>query len=211
MYQVAADVLPDPYYETNWLNASFLGLVHGNEWVYSAKFSSNAAAAARLLVLDGIKMGATVKLDGELLGRATDQFRRYVFPLPSELAAAHRRHTLEIVFTPNISCAGRWMACSGNADWAPYTFTYQRDPGIKGPMAIMSKGIWKSVYIAAIDSVAIEHVVPHTMYRGEYPVVPLVDGNHAGFNVHARVHLYSTQRTNATITARGEWGETVTM
>ena len=81
--------------------------------------------SSALLVFSGVKMGARVMLDGEPLGNTTDQFLRYVFPV--QLGAAGSRHRLQVVFEPDIACAGRWMACSGGWDWAPYSNRGQAD------------------------------------------------------------------------------------
>lgn len=55
----------------------------------------------------------------------------------------------------------------------------------------MSKGIWKSVYLALDEprGACISHVVPAITYRGEYPTHRLVDGAHAGFSVSVRIHM----------------------
>merc|ERR1719434_206986 len=105
-------------------------------------------------------MGAKVILDDKQIGIVTDQFLRYTFQITPGF------HHLSLVFETAIDCDGRWMSCTGGWDWAPYTNTAQ--DGIP----TFSKGIWKSVYLAQIASVAaaITHVVPQIKYAGDYPV-----------------------------------------
>eukprot|EP00035_Acanthoeca_spectabilis_P014610 m.281707 g.281707 ORF g.281707 m.281707 type:complete len:211 (-) comp16177_c0_seq1:2029-2661(-) len=88
-----AAVIPDPYLDLTWLQNSSLWT--SNPWRYTTHFdlpSSTSASAARartadgstvLLVFDGVKMGATVRVNGQVVGVVRDQFLRYVFPLPA--------------------------------------------------------------------------------------------------------------------------------
>jgi len=63
-----------------------------------------------------------------------------------------------------------------------------------------------TVDIAASDA-AITHLVPHTYYQGDYPVGPLAEHTHGGFEVRVRVHLHaSTTGTKGTVTVKGAWG-----
>ena len=66
--------------------------------------NDNIPSGRSWLVFDGIKMGATIHIDGRLIGNATDQFRRLHF----DVAPGH--HTLEVVFDPRIEVDGRFMA-----------------------------------------------------------------------------------------------------
>eukprot|EP01051_Picozoa_sp_SAG22_P022558 SAG22_NODE_5447_length_1012_cov_1.972618_1_plen_243_part_10 len=63
-----AGLIGDPLYELNWLNSS---LWDQNTWTYTTEFNPPAASAATstsLLVMDGVKMGARVLVDGKLVG-----------------------------------------------------------------------------------------------------------------------------------------------
>lgn len=93
------------------------------------------------------------------------------------------------------------MACTGGWDWAPYTHTFQ------GGARIMSKGIWKSVYLA-VDmpgGASITHVVPSITYRGTYPIKRLVEGKHAGFDVAVRVYLHASRPCHGTLSLAPGW------
>ena len=191
-------------------------------WNYTTSFSLgdvkddgnkpfNAEAEEMLLVFDGIKMGANIYVNGVQLGTATDQFLRYSFPLVASGAlldngaGASTKHTLTVSFDPAINTDGRFMACSGGWDWAPFPGApVTADTGAK----TYSRGIWKSVYLVRVakDSAAIEDVVPEMYYRGDYPTEALVDGQHAGFDVKVHVHLWSPSAVRGYVEVLGSWG-----
>uniref|UniRef100_A0A7S0IZA9 beta-mannosidase n=1 Tax=Calcidiscus leptoporus TaxID=127549 RepID=A0A7S0IZA9_9EUKA len=212
--QVPGDLLTDleragqignPLYEKNFLNDT---LYQQHNWTYATHFGlpdAHLSTGGRIqLVFDGIKMGARIAVNGVPVGLANDQFARYRFQLFTQkhkLLRGAKANVLTVEFDPTIDCGGRFMACTGGWDWAPYTHTYQRGA------RIMSKGIWKGVYLA-IDQpggVAISHVVPQITYRGSYPTRALVDGAHAGFAVGVRVHLSAGLPTKGTLSLTPGW------
>jgi len=195
----AAGQIGNPYYELNWLNSSVWDKY---AWTYSTTFQADAES---LLVFDGIKMGAKIKVNGIELGEATDQFLRYTFPLSQPDLLQKGANRLDVTFVGSaLQCHGRWMACTGGWDWAPFTNTIQEDA------QTFTKGIWKSVYIAKVGQAAIEHFVPHVFYKGadEHPISPLEDGKHSGFELRARVHLTAATAITGTLTITGAWGVT---
>ena len=198
----------DPLYELNFKNAT---LWNDNAWTYKTSIAMDAEHLSKLhatggmhvLVFDGVKMGATIKLNGKTIGTATDQFLRYEFPLTAGMLQAGDNE-LAVTFDNSIFCDGRWMACTGGWDWAPYSTTEQE--GIN----TFSKGIWKSVYVVEVSSAALTHVVPQVHYLGDYPTTPLQDGTHGGFGVDVRVHMWSAGKTSGTVTVTTSWGQTAT-
>jgi hypothetical protein len=119
-----AGKIGDPLFELVFKNAT---LWDSNAWVYSTTFSvaehatTAAAGATTVLVFDGIKMGATVKVNGEVVGIAADQFLRYTFAIkPALLRSGVGANTVEVVFDKSVSCGGRWMACTGGWDWVRF-------------------------------------------------------------------------------------------
>jgi hypothetical protein len=123
--------VPDPYYNTTWRDPDFIAAWNNGTWTYRRTFAtphlasdhSGSPSQSYLLVLDGIRMGAIVTLNGAPLGNATDQFLRYVFPLVS--LSASGQNVLEITFGASlgIDCGGRWTY-SAEIDWAPAMLTY---------------------------------------------------------------------------------------
>lgn len=101
-------------------------------------------------------MGATVSVNGQHLGVVKDQFLRYSFPLTVESG------TLTLTFSPDIDCEGRFMACTGGWDWAPYTDTTDQHGAY-----VMTRGIWKSVYIVSSESSILEYSAPFVSFVGK--------------------------------------------
>ena len=94
----AAGKVGDPLFELNFKNASLWDTPEsgGLQWVYSTQFTTtiNEDEDDVHVVLDGVKMGATVSLNGHELGQVTDQFLRYEFDvtgllLPKSTAAVN--------------------------------------------------------------------------------------------------------------------------
>ena len=204
-----AGTIGDPLYEMNFLNGSSTWNLP--KWTYTKSFALDAdllqraaAGESMLLVLDGVKMGAKVMMNGKELGEVNDQFLRYTFPLDAaelvSTAESGAAHEVTVAFDTSIDCGGRWMACTGGWDWAPYSYTKQ------GGANTFSKGIWKSVYITTVDSAAITAVAAHTFYKGAYPTEPL-GATHGGFTVTTAVHLWVDAPTSGTVTVAGEWGK----
>jgi hypothetical protein len=100
----------DPLYELNFKNAT---LWDDFVWTYSTSFEMDAnrlaalhaTGGSNLLVFDGVKMGATVAVNGKTIGQTTDQFLRYEFPLGSGLLRAGV-NTIAVEFDPTINCDG---------------------------------------------------------------------------------------------------------
>eukprot|EP00041_Stephanoeca_diplocostata_P032285 m.1031147 g.1031147 ORF g.1031147 m.1031147 type:complete len:1000 (-) comp24121_c0_seq1:1760-4759(-) len=198
-----AGLIGDPLYEDNFLNAT---IWDDNEWTYSTTFPTPkdldvAAGEELFLIFDGVKMGARMAINGAAIGNSTDQFLRYKFPITEFLNSMDGGdNTLTVVLDKSMDCGGRWMACTGGWDWAPYSTTSS------GGAATFSKGIWKSVYLLKVSTAAITGVVPQVMYNGPYPTTKLEDGAHGGFTVGVRVHTYAAAQTSATLTLTGSWG-----
>jgi hypothetical protein len=99
--------IADPLHELNFLNSS----EWSKDWTYHREFTLTDATS--LLVFDGIKMEATVSVDGKVLGMVDDQFLRYVFPLPKGTGAGTHTVTVEFKNECSAELGGRWMAATG--------------------------------------------------------------------------------------------------
>ena len=119
----AAGVIGDPLAGEN-----FRGAAWDATWTYSVTFDlDDAMALAALgpgalvaLVLDSVKMGAWVWLNGRFLGAVADQFLRYEFDVSAMLQPTDNE--LLVTFPPSnhpLNDEARWIACSGAWDWAP--------------------------------------------------------------------------------------------
>ena len=216
-----AGVIPDPWLDLTWRTNSSLWSDHA--WTYSTQFSVTApvlaGSSSLLLVFEGVKMGATVRVNGQSIGVVRDQFLRYTFPLNVSavtLMPGKNANRVDVTFgdletdgPEDIPEDGRFMACTGGRDWAPYTNTVtQSSRNTSGPARTLSKGIWKPVYIVEVptSTVAITYLTPHTRYLGEYPTERLVDGQHGGFTVNVTAHLWAPPGgAKGFLTVAGSW------
>eukprot|EP00117_Sycon_ciliatum_P046191 scpid34575/ scgid33108/ Beta-mannosidase; Lysosomal beta A mannosidase; Mannanase len=207
----------DPLYELNFKNATLWGF---GAWNYTKTITfsdfdvQNIQTFAKwgtdiLLVFDGIKMGAHIYLNGYPLGTAVDQFLRYKFSLGQavynkQLQVFQGNNSLVVSFDSTIDTAGRFMACTGGWDWAPYSTTAEASTGAR----TFTRGIWKSVYLLSIDfgSVAIEHIVPEIFYTGPYPTEPLAAHKHGDFIVNVTVVFHVPQDSGGVLNIYTEWG-----
>jgi hypothetical protein len=138
-------------------------------WKYSTEFDIADYADKDYswrLIIEGIQMGATIRWNGLFVVNVTDQFLRYSLPITNDHLSALGgvKHILSVTFDPSIETDGRFMACAGGWDWAPYTLACD-DQGRR----IFTRGIIQPIYLVAIDQVAITHVVPKVYYQGSMP------------------------------------------
>ncbi|CAE8627680.1 unnamed protein product [Polarella glacialis] len=196
-----AGILEEPLFEKNFKQASWLAFNY--TWSYSLTFPAQPSNKKTLLVFDGIKMGAEVWLNGQMLGTAQDQFLRYVFPLSAEALLAS--NTLEVRFpggAERIDTQGRFSACTGGWDWAPYTDTREASTNAN----TFSLGITGHVMLVPVERAAIQHVVPQVFYNGPYPTTALKDREHGGFDVAVTVHLWAADAISGNVELEGAWG-----
>ena len=175
--------------------------VWNRTWTLRTTFEARSDAARIVLVFDGVKMGASVKLNHVPLGTIRDQFLRYAFDVRNaSIDLLRETNKLELIFDPSIDVGGRFAACSGGWDWAPYVSQDQGRAFTRGP--------WKSIYLAESGSgVFVTHLVPRITYRGAYPTEPLADGD---FDVAVKVYIDADRPASLQVTARGNWSADAT-
>ena len=198
-----AGKIADPLYELGF---------KGNLWdtgnyTYSLAFTVPAAIASVSgvwLVFDGVKMAADISLNGQHLGAITNQFVRTKFDVSTSIMKSGT-NSLSVTFTtmkdPRNN-EGRFMGCSGGWDWGPYTVLTTAEAS-----KVFTKGIWKSVYLLAVPSAAIEHVAPLIYYNGAYPTAPLTDAGAGPWTVSVRTYIStaSSSGTSGSLTLTGGW------
>jgi len=194
-----AGIIDDPLFETNFKNNTW-----DNTFVYAKKFTFTSNSSTILLIFDGIKMGSYIHLNGVRLGETADQFLRYTFDVTNIIQRSNI-NLLEVIFPTSkseLNDQSRFMACSGAWDWAPYGTTFTANGS-----HTFSKGIWKSVYLASIDTIGIEHIVPHIFYEGNYPTKPLTDDTAGPWRVEVKVHFFAPTAINGVlkVSINGEW------
>ena len=188
-----AGVIEDPLRDDNFIRDA---AVWNRTWTLRTTFRVDSDAPRIALIFDGVKLGASVKINHQTLGTIRDQFLRYAFDVRNaSIDLLRDSNKLELVFDPSIDVGGRFAACSGGWDWAPYVSQDQGRAFTRGP--------WKSVYVAESGSgVFITHLVPRITYRGAYPTEPLADGD---FDVAVKVYLDADRPVLLKVTARGNW------
>jgi len=189
-------IINDPLYNTTWSSESYLW--NDYDWVYQTTFNYSIAPNAQevVLVFDGVKMGANITVNGVNVGQATDQFNRYIFEVLNLLVNGENKIT--VIFEagrPTNSLENRFMGCSGGWDWAPYSETHT-----------LSKGIYKSVYLATVSPLGIiTNVVPQVFYDGAYPTSPLSDSDNI-WTVNVGIHITTAGPTEqATLTVESDF------
>eukprot|EP00045_Choanoeca_perplexa_P014478 m.170416 g.170416 ORF g.170416 m.170416 type:complete len:997 (-) comp16688_c0_seq4:1727-4717(-) len=190
-------LIPDPLFEDNFKNHT---LWTSHAWTYTTTFANDGKDVATLLVFDGIKMGASIALNGQPVGVAVDQFLRYQYDITQLLLAG--TNELSVTFDFDIDVNGRFMACTGGWNWAPYSDTSQHGA------STFSQGIWKSVYLVTVNSAAITHAVPQVFYDGSFPTVKLKEHQHGGFTVKAYFHTWAPAAVTGTLRIQSVFGST---
>ena len=207
----------DPYYDQTWLDPEYIAKWNSGCWSFTKSFAAPAGQEGQevLLVLDGIKMGAMIELNGHHLGNASDQFIRYVFEVGHLLQRRNSStmNELNVTFGAELMIAtdGRYTH-SAQIDWAPGMSGAQIDPAGKAKkqpdMRYFGFGIWKSVYLVPLPagSAAFSQLVVHPAYAGGHPTTMLTDESHAGFDVTVRAELYAAAGVSTgTLTVLGGW------
>jgi len=203
---INANILDEPYFDRNFLaqrqvwtgnvtqtrgrNPSLE--VRTRVWVYETEFTLpntiNNNSNTFVLVVEGIKMGASLHWNGEHLGNVTNQFLRYTFQVTPKAT-----NKLSVTFDPSIVTNGRFAGYSGGWDWAAYI-----PVGDERGSRYWTFGIWKHMYVVAVDHVYVSQVVPKVYYTGGHATSPMLHGAEADFDVVVQVHVVSPGRNYTT-------------
>jgi beta-mannosidase len=149
---LAARLIPDPYLDVNEITNDWIGRC---EWVYRLSFDAVPdEAKVQELVFDGLDTIATIRLNGEEIGRTFNQHRTYRFDVSGHLKAGSNE--LSVTFHsayaygaemekqygyrpnnyPGPGNLMRKMACNFGWDWGP---------------TLVTAGIWKPVRLESWD------------------------------------------------------------
>ena len=200
--------VPNPYYNVSWQTPGFIRAWNRGIWRYTTAFARPPSlpedtGGSLLVVFDGIRMGATIELNGVWLGNVTDQFLRYQFPVPGSQLRASNELCVSFGAELRVATGGRFTR-SGQIDWAPESQTL--DP-TNVDRTTFGFGIWKSVYVVPLpaSTAAIAQLGVQTFYAGGHPTSLLPDAGHAGFNVSITLDLLATTDCNGTASVVGSW------
>ena len=174
--------VPDPFFENNFLGIA--NLLVSTDWEYTTTFSVPSSSSTGTFFFSSIKGGANIALNAHPLGTATDQF------LPSNFSAPLLRsesNTLSVTFpssSSGVETSGRFAACTGGWDWAPYTLLTDG-----GGRPILSFGVLGSVELVTYDdddrrqTAVVTAVVPIVRYRGAYLSEAVHDEREGDFQI----------------------------
>ena len=113
-----------------------------------------------VLFLSGLKLGANVAVDGVDVLTATNQFLTYNVTLDQFPSRVTLTFDLK-----NIDTEGRYMACSGGWDWAPYTLV--KDDFLERPL--FTFGPTGDIWIETVeeeDNIKVKNTMFMTRYLG---------------------------------------------
>lgn len=117
-------IIGDPWYELGFLNTTTPGaqgspIWDTGNWTYTTTFAASTeiqsilnSGGTSMLVFDGVKMAATVSLNGKILGIVNDQFLRFTFPLNSKLLLP-TNNLLTVTFSTSLDAANSQGRFSG--------------------------------------------------------------------------------------------------
>ena len=124
-------LIDDPYMDRNFLTQNKVWMGNDGDddenkltrkrnrtWIYSTTFDIPESASRDMswkIVLEGIKMGADISVNGQWIGQTIDQFLRYDLEIRKEVLEKGvlcgrnlHRHNLTISFDPSIRTNGRF-------------------------------------------------------------------------------------------------------
>jgi hypothetical protein len=171
---------------TSLSNVHVSPLRHLNPFTISKRTQSYA------LVVESIKMGASIHINGIHIGNITNQFLRYIFPISDSNLHFNSTNYMTITFDPQIDTHGRFMACSGGWDWAPYSKAAEVSCSSR---RVLTFGIVRPIYFIQVEHVAIVHVVPKVLYLGDSNCEYLKDYKDFELTIDVHLQLFSGYMT----------------
>ena len=213
-------LIDDPYFDTNFLTQRNVWMGKQRIWNTTAPLQLEKRTRIWIyetildididpiktyrLVLDGVKMGASISINNVHIGNVTNQFLRYEFKLnhttifrnsdtytriTKKTDSPSRNIRVSVTFDPAIQTNGRFSACSGGWDWAPYSKAADE----RGSR-VLTFGIIQPIYLVeVVGSISITYVVPKITYLGDecgdYPTRPMINGPHYDFRVTVDIHI----------------------
>ena len=202
--------------ELDWrFNDERYSWVAQDDWTYSRVITLPHTPA--LLVCDGLMTLATVVLDGKVLGEANNQYRRWLFPLPTTPSQDPQNATLELrfhstwPFQPIGNHPGHWHKKNASVLGLRQEYLSWGDEGIED-YAMMSgtfpQGPWLPTYVVEVPSAAIVDIVPRILPRSQSPKsgsqAPLADGNNT-WDLQVTVHLWAPRAQAGVLSMVGDW------
>lgn len=160
-----AGEIPDPYDRDNEKELQWIG---ESDWTWSRTFSVPAEMLARdrvLLRFEGLDTFATVRVNGQIAGRAENQFRTWEFNVRPLLKPG--KNALEVAIESPISHAAAMLKRYRLPNWGAGEDKIPGGNAVRksacnwgwdwGPM-LLTMGIWRPVSLIAFDAARIGSV-----------------------------------------------------
>jgi beta-mannosidase len=157
---LAAGKIPDPFYRDQEKDVQWVG---ATDWLYRRTFQVDDSLLARQQVLlrcEGLDTLATIKINGQEVGRTDNMFRTWEFDVKPRLKTGENQIEIlihsAVSFTKNLEdkrqenkgVTGRaWLRkqpCQFGWDWAP---------------TLITSGIWKNISLEAIEVARLDDVL----------------------------------------------------
>ena len=220
---LAAGIIDDPYFRFNDARYAW---VASESWTFSRPLPTaellrvtgdlEASAGQWTLVCEGLQTMARVTLGGVELGRVDNQYRRWSWPLPTQLSpeSALGAPTLALEFESVLPLGSAHDVghCSGGQPQSlRQEYLSWGNDGVEDYAQMvppLPQGPWLSTYLvwSSVASPTIVDVVAQVTPTGGMPSARLSDGSNA-FAVNATVHLNASHATTGTLTVRGNWSK----
>ena len=220
---LAAGVIDDPYFRFNDARYAW---VASESWTFSRPLPTaellrvtgdlETSAGQWALVCEGLQTMARVTLGGVELGRVDNQYRRWSWPLPTEMSPAPALGApmlaLEFKSVLPLGSAHDIGHCNGGQPQSlRQEYLSWGNDGVEDYAQMvppLPQGPWLSTYLvwSSAASPTIVDVVTHVTPTGGMPSARLSDRSNA-FTVNATVHLNASHATAGTLKISGNWSK----
>ncbi len=162
---LAAGLIPDPFADDNEIRVAW---VAESDWIWQRSFDVPAellTSARQFLEFDGLDTLAEVMLDGQLVGCADNQFRRWRFDVTGRLTLGC--HQLQVRVASPVEYGKRMAASQSEPYWQAPGFSLTGSTYLRKAMChwgwdwgpqLPSMGIWRSCRLAAYTEARIDSV-----------------------------------------------------
>jgi beta-mannosidase len=162
---LAARKIPDPFYRENEQAVQWVGETN---WIYRRRFDAPPDLLARdrvLLRCDGLDTLATLKLNGQEIGRANNMFRVWEFDVKPSLQAGENE--IEITFASPLPYLREMEAKRKLPEWAGWHEPKGRAWVRKEPCnfgwdwapVLITCGIWRNIGLRGFDQARLDDIL----------------------------------------------------
>jgi beta-mannosidase len=212
---LASKNIPDPFYRDNEIAVQWVGQ---SAWVYERTFEVTEDLLARdrvLLCCDGLDTFASVRLNGKLVGKADNMYRRWEFDAKSLLHPGENR--IEVRFDSVLPHMRRQeklrnLSSPVHQPWEPHGRSYVRKEqcnfGLDWGPVLVTCGIWRGIRLSGFDTARVVdvHVRQDHSTRGSVGLTVAVEAERVGrqkLSVAVRVKYAGQEVAQACETLRG--------